>query len=110
MKTLQELKDEFSQYSVKELNLGIFLYTLGGLFFTELSVLIFSSLPFVILYLILSSFVGFSAVLALIYLIIHLIFYTFYVRRFNDENSETRKEAKLIIKALKELKSEKSIK
>ena len=110
MKTLQELKDEFSQYSVKDLKLGIFLYTIGGLFFTELSVLIFSSLPFVIFYLILSSFVGFSAGLALIYLIIHLIFYTFYVRRFNDENSETRKEAKLIINALKELKSEKSIK
>ena len=28
MKTLQELKDEFSQYSVKDLKLGIFLYSL----------------------------------------------------------------------------------
>ena len=40
MKTLQEFKDEFSQYSVKDLKLGIFLYTIGGLFFTELSVLV----------------------------------------------------------------------
>lgn len=108
MKTRKEFKDEFSKYSKKDLNIGIVLFTIGGLFFSELSILILSSIPFIACYLILSSFIGFSTSVAFVYLILHLLFYIFYVRKFNDEHNQTRQESKLIIKALKELKSEKS--
>jgi hypothetical protein len=104
MKAFNDIKSVFEQknYNKKDLNIGIFLFSILKMFFSKISILLFSTIPFFIGL----SLVGFSTVTCLFYLVIHLAFYHFYVQKvYKNELEPIHNELGLTVKALKEIKS-----
>ena len=104
MKNFNEIKSGFEKkdYNRKDLNNGIFLFSIFKMFLSKISILIFSTIPFFIGL----SLVGFSTVTCLFYLFIHLAFYHFYVQKvYKNELEPIHVELELMVTALKEIKS-----
>jgi hypothetical protein len=104
MKTFNEIKSGFEQkdYNRKDLNNGIFLFSIVKMLLSKISILAFSTIPFFIGL----SLVGFSTVTCLFYLVIHLAFYHFYVQKvYKNELEPIHVELDLMVTALKEIKS-----
>ena len=101
-----EIKDRLQKenFSKIKLKTKIFLWTLGGIIFSEASIVFISMIPFIIvLYLF-----DFEKGLALFYVVVHFLFYKFYLKKaYQKEFQSSIEEIELTIKALKEIKSEK---
>ncbi len=105
MKSFDEIKSELKgkNYSKKDINLAIILYSILRILFSQITTLVFSAIPFIIGIII----IGASTYICLFYLIIHFLFYKFYVEKvYKKEIKPLYDELILIISALREIKSE----
>lgn len=110
MKTFNEIKSEFEakNYSLSDLKKSIIFFSIIRLLFTEVFLFAVSTIPFFIGFSIITSLYGFSTGVASFYTILHLLFYILYVKgQYNKNMLPTLRECDMVIKALKEIKSEK---
>lgn len=110
MKEYNEIKSEYGSknYSLSDIRKSIIFFNIIRLLFTETFLFLISLVPFMIGIFIIVSIFGLFNVVFFFYLIIHFLFYVFYVKKEYEKNIlPILLECNMIIKALKEIKSEK---